>query len=126
MSYRGDLSQILDFISVDMTTPNPGSLLLIPALLSTFPLDPVMLGKYFGVGFIIWLIWFVSDWIDYDRKKNMRPGEEHGSASFNLNYGQVEHDYIMSPRILKQMVEEMIFYRTLGLDRNKKKKGGKK
>lgn len=111
--YRdGDLNVILEHASEDFLSPRGG---VLPGVVSIFPLYPIYILKFLAVGILGWFVWFVSDWSKYMRGKNMRPGEEHGSAAFNLAYGQMEHDYIMSPRILKEKAEEDIFNEILGI-----------
>lgn len=112
--YRGDLRGIMDHISEDVRLPRKGSILPIPAIFSIFPFYKDSLIRFIAIGAMGWFIWFVIDWLNYSLKRNMRPGEEHGSASFNLDYSQVEHDYIMSPKILKDGKREEIFYKILG------------
>ena len=111
--YRGDFNGIMDHISEDLSTPRPGALLPIPAMFSIFPIDKTTALKFCAAGLLIWFVWFVTDWIDYTQKKNMRPGEEHGSATFNLDYGKVEHDYIMSAKVLKDFGQKTVFEKIL-------------
>ena len=47
----------------------------------------------------------LSEYVTYVLNKNTRPGEEHGSAQFNMDYRKLIHDYVMSPKILWQMKE---------------------
>ena len=105
--YRGDLKGILEHINEDLVAPRPESLLPVPAIFSIFPFYKDSIIRFLGIGFLGWFIWFLTDWLDYTLKKNMRPGEEHGSASFNQNYDQMEHDYIMSPKILKAGITKL-------------------
>ena len=48
----------------------------------------------------------LSEYVTYVLNKNTRPGEEHGSAQFNMDYKKLLHDYVMSPKILWQMKEK--------------------
>ena len=107
--YDGDSAKMMENITNDLTTPRPGATLPIPALFSIFPINFSYALRYVAIGLLAWFVWFVSDWIKYTMQKNMRPGEEHGSAAFNLNYAKMEHDYIMSPKILKEGKQEEVF-----------------
>ncbi len=120
--YRGNMKGIMDHLSEDLRSPRPGSILPIPALFSIFPIHKASLIRFLGVGILGWFVWFVTDWFDYVMKKNMRPGEEHGSAGFNLNYGQTEHDYVMSPKILLERSKKEILLEILkeGGNRNER------
>ena len=111
--YNGDSSAVMENITNDLMQPRPGSVLPIPALFSIFPLNREYIIKFVAVGLMGWLIWFMTDWIKYTERKNMRPGEEHGSASFNLNYSGMEHDYIMSPKVLKDGKKREVFFNIL-------------
>ena len=59
-----------------------------------------------GCGTAFFLI--LSDYLAYVINKNTRPGEEHGSASFNTDYGKLLHDCVMSVKIMRQGKEEAL------------------
>ena len=78
---------ILNFVIKEI----PGALRLLPT-------------KIAWVGAAAMVAGFISldYYVRYLLNRNMRPGEEHGSSAFSLDYNTLTHDYIMSAVILKE------------------------
>ena len=82
------------FLGVHVTSW-PGALYLLPTH-----------GGWVAILLTSGLLICLSEYVTYVLNKNTRPGEEHGSAQFNMDYKKLFHDYVMSPKILWQMKEK--------------------
>ena len=73
-----------------------------PGCLTLFPTH----GGWVAVGLSAGAMICLSEYVTYVLNKNTRPGEEHGSAQFNMDYKKLLHDYVLSPKVLWQMKEK--------------------
>ncbi len=115
---NGDITEVINNILQDFIHMRPlaepfsiGSNVIDkwPGFLSLWPTN----WGFVLIGVLCAFFAILGDYIHYIQFKNMRPGEEHGSAQFNIGYKQVLHDCIMSPKLIKQGMETDLFKRVL-------------
>ena len=96
--FENAVSDFLSMLPADIRifrlhiTKWPGCIYLLPAHVGWVAAS-LLTGAFFCL----------SEYVTYVLNKNTRPGEEHGSAQFNMDYKKLVHDYVMSPRILMQL-----------------------
>ena len=109
-TYRNsEIGAVMSHIVEDFIAMRPVGTIRLPGFLCLFPssIGWVLIGA--GVAFFL----ILSDYLSYVINKNTRPGEEHGSARFNTDYGKLFHDCVMSVKILRQGKEAALFQKII-------------
>ncbi|MCR5221238.1 MAG: type IV secretory system conjugative DNA transfer family protein, partial [Lachnospiraceae bacterium] len=88
--HGGRLEEMMDQFVHDIATP--------PGLFRLYPFH----WGWIAISLLAGAFICMSEYVTFVLNRNTRPGEEHGSAKFNTDYGTLLHKYIMSPKMLTE------------------------